>query len=147
MTLAGVIGASLPFLFFTDEDFAERGKPLPTKPTRRKIEHCPLEGLESRGIQLKAKDGNLSYDRSSMEALVAEVMKEVGYQETVKIIIGLDTDQEFAETWLFFMLSVTSSENGIRAYPLLKTVAWTGTVPSSSPSVSSRFSNRASSRP
>ncbi|GHJ89678.1 hypothetical protein NliqN6_6080 [Naganishia liquefaciens] len=103
VTLAGVIGASLPFLFFTDEDFAERGKPLPTKPTRRKIEHCPLEGLESRGIQLKAKDGNLSYDRSSMEALVAEVMKEVGYQETVKIIIGLDTDQEFAETWLFFM--------------------------------------------
>lgn len=106
LSLAGVIGGSLPFLFFIDEDFAKEGEPLPTK---RKVLRCPLEDLEDRDIQLKGQDEKSPFDRASVETLVADVIKDTGSRETVKIVIGLDTDQDFAETSLRFIPSASST--------------------------------------
>lgn len=103
MTLTGIIGASLPFLFFFDEGIGKKG---PILPGEGKVERCSLEKLEECDIQLTGQGDKARLDPAVIETLVADVIKDTGSRETVKIAIGMDTDHEFGERSSRFIPSV-----------------------------------------
>jgi hypothetical protein len=84
----------VPFLLFNEEELVKKAGPIPTSRTAAR---CPLDDLEERGIRLKGKDNG------SLRQLVADVVRDTECQDTVDIVIGLDTDPEFADTSLRFL--------------------------------------------
>jgi hypothetical protein len=90
----------VPFLLFNEEELVKKAGPIPTSRTAAR---CPLDDLEERGIRLKGKDNGSSLDSTSLRQLVADVVRDTECQDTVDIVIGLDTDPEFADTSLRFL--------------------------------------------
>lgn len=97
LTLTGILGASIPLLFMNESDIAKQGSP--PRPTDATIESCPLRDLRDRDIQLKGQDKTV-VDESAVERLVAEVVEDTRYKDTVKIVIRLDGGPEYQERGL-----------------------------------------------
>ncbi|KAJ9118287.1 hypothetical protein QFC22_004198 [Naganishia vaughanmartiniae] len=90
MTLIGIMGASIPYLFFEPEKpvVKEDAEDLPSWA----VEQCAISDLQKRGVQLKGVNSGTTIELTEVEYMVKSVAKDTAYNEEVNISMRLDTE-------------------------------------------------------
>ncbi|KAJ9099892.1 hypothetical protein QFC21_003897 [Naganishia friedmannii] len=89
-TLVGIMGASIPFLFFEPEKPGDDKDAQDLPPWA--VEQCAISDLQERGVRLKGVNGGDSIELIEVERIVQAVARDTAYEGEVNIAMRLDTE-------------------------------------------------------